>query len=67
MQGVHDVFRVVFHDVRIGEDRNPVSAISLGRLDTVHTETTGETSHTSEDRFECLGVMVGDVVFEDFR
>ena len=64
MQGIDDVLRVVLHDVRIREDRDPVSAIAFGRLDTVHAETTGQTSDTSEHGLECLVQVVRDVIFE---
>lgn len=65
VQGVDNVLGVVLANVGVCQDRNPVTGLSLGRLDTVDTETSGKTSHTSEHRLESLGQVVGNVVLED--
>jgi hypothetical protein len=55
----------VFHNVRVGEDRDPVTGIALGSLDAVHAETTRQTGNTSKHGLESLGHMVGDIILED--
>lgn len=62
VQGVHHVFRVVFDNVRVGQDRHPVVLTTLGSFDAVHRETTGQTGDTSEDGLERFGLVVRDEV-----
>lgn len=62
VQCIDNVLRVVFDDVRVGKDRDPVVLAALGGLDTVHAETTGETGNTAKDGFESLSQVVGDEV-----
>lgn len=66
VKGVDDVFRIVFDDIGIGEDGNPVTFSSLRGFDSVHGETTWETGDSSENGFESLGEMMGYVVLENY-
>jgi hypothetical protein len=67
MESVYHVLRVMFDNIRIGQDGNPVAIRTLGCFDTIHTETARQTSDTTKDRFEGLGLMVRDVVFKDCK
>lgn len=62
MQRVNNVFRIVFNDIRVGKNRDPVVLATLGGLDAVHAETTGQTSHTTEDGLKSLCQVMGDKV-----
>jgi hypothetical protein len=35
VKGIDDVFGIVLDDIRVGEDGDPVSSFSLGRLDSI--------------------------------
>ena len=65
VEGIDDVLGVVLDDIGVGEERNPVTRLSLGSLDSVHRETSRETGDSSKDGLEGLGLMMGDVVLED--
>ena len=67
MQGVDNVLRVMFDNIRIGQDRHPVTCLAFGRLDSVHGETTRKTGDTAKHGLECLSQVMGNVVFEDCK
>lgn len=62
VQGVNHVFRVMLDNVRVGQNGHPVVLTTLGSLDTVHRETTGQTSDTTEDGLERLGLVMRNEV-----
>lgn len=64
VQSVDHVFRVLFHHVRVGQDRHIVALGSFRSLDPVHAETSGQTSDTTKDRLERLVQVVRNVVFK---
>lgn len=55
MQRVNNVFGVVFNNIGVGKNRDPIVLATLGSFDAIHAETTGQTSHTTKDRLESLG------------
>jgi hypothetical protein len=67
VQGIDDILRVVLDDVRVSNDGDPVAGVTLWRLDSVHREATGKTGNTSEDGLERLGLVMRDVVLEDWK
>jgi hypothetical protein len=52
----------VLDNVRISQDRHPVVLATLGSFNTVHRETTGQTSDTTEDGLERFGLVVRNEV-----
>lgn len=62
VQRVDNVFRVVFNDIRVGKNWDPVVLATLGGLDAVHAETTGQTGHTTEDRLKSLSQVMRNKV-----
>lgn len=66
VEGIDDVLRIVFDNIGVGEDRDPVSRLALGRFDAVDRETAGQTRNTTKHGLERLGKMMGDIVLEDW-
>lgn len=62
MQGIDNVLGVVFDDIGVGENRDPVVLATLGGLDTVHAETPRQTSNTTKDGFESLSQVMRNEV-----
>jgi hypothetical protein len=62
VQGVDYVLRVVFHNVGISEDGDPVVLAAFGGFDSIHGETTWETGNTTKDGFERFSLVVGNEV-----
>lgn len=66
VQGIDDILGVVFDNVGISEDRNPIAAGAFRCFDPIHAEATRKTSDTTKHGLECLCEMMRDVVLEDY-
>jgi hypothetical protein len=68
VQRVDDVFRIMFDDVGIGQNGDPVPrVIALGSLDPIHTEAARQASDSTEQRFERFREMMGNIVLENWN
>ena len=65
MKSVDFALTVLAHDVRMHDQWHPIVVGDLSRFEPVHGETSGETGHTTKDRLESLGEMMGDEVLVD--
>lgn len=67
VERVDNVLRIVFHNIRVSENGDPIAVFFLGCLDSVHRETTWKTSNTTKHGLESLGHVMGNIVFEDYN
>lgn len=68
MQRRHLALTIRLTDAGLRQDWHPIlTAISSSGLESIHRETSRETSDATEYAFEGLGEMVRDVIFEDLN
>lgn len=65
MESSDDTLTVLLDDFRFDDERYPVLASRLPRLESEHGKTTWQARDTTKDRFKRFGEMMGNEVLED--